>query len=98
MFPAIIQIFGLNLEPIEPGTWSMKQPCLMVDSVAATYTIPMMKTTLDALQAAGVTSRIKIMVGGAIVTQAYADRIGADGYASDAVSAVAKTKELLVLG
>lgn len=67
-------------------------------SALISTTIPMMKTTLDALQAAGVTSRIKIMVGGAIVTQAYADRIGADGYAPDAVSAVAKAKELLGLG
>ena len=67
-------------------------------SALTSTTMTMMKATIDALQAAGVTPRIKTMVGGAIVTQAYADRIGADSYAPDAVSAVAKAKELLGLG
>jgi len=67
-------------------------------SALTSTTMTMMKTTIEALQAAGVTPRIKTMVGGAIVTQAYADRIGADGYAPDAPSAVTKAKELLGLG
>jgi len=61
-------------------------------------TIAMMQTTLEALEEAGFKGKVKTMVGGAIVTQAYADRIGADGYAPDAVAAANKAKELLGLG
>ena len=57
-----------------------------------------MRPVIEALEAAGLKDKAKTMVGGAIVTQAYADRIGADSYAPDAVSAVAKAKELLGLG
>ena len=56
-----------------------------------------MKPVIDALEAAGFKDKVKTMVGGAIVTQAYAEQIGADGYAPDAVSAVTKAKELLGL-
>ena len=58
-------------------------------------TMPNLKVTLDALEAAGLKDKIKTMVGGAIVTQSYADNIGADGYAPDAASAAQKAKELL---
>jgi len=54
-----------------------------------------MKTTIDALKEAGVRKKVKIMIGGAPVTQAYADQIGADGYAPDASSAARKAKELI---
>jgi len=47
------------------------------------------------LQAAGVRDKVKIMVGGAPLTQSYAEQIGADGYSPDASSAVRKAKELL---
>ena len=67
-------------------------------SALTSTTMLAMKITIEALEAAGLKDRIKTMVGGAIVTQAYADRIGADSYAPDAVSAVAKAKELLGLG
>jgi len=60
-------------------------------------TIPVMKSTLEALEAAGLKGEIRTMIGGAIVTQSYADKIGADGYAPDAASAVDKAKELLGL-
>lgn len=60
-------------------------------------TIPVMKSTIEALEAAGLKGQIRTMIGGAIVSQSYADKIGADGYAPDAASAVDKAKELLGL-
>lgn len=56
-------------------------------SALLTTTMPAMKTTVEAIKAAGLTS-VKIMVGGAPVTQDYANEIGADGYSPDAASAV----------
>jgi 5-methyltetrahydrofolate--homocysteine methyltransferase len=64
-------------------------------SALLTTTMPGMKTTIDALKEAGVRGKVKVMIGGAPVTQAYADQIGADGYAPDASSAARKAKELL---
>lgn len=64
-------------------------------SALLTTTMPAMKTTIDAIEAAGVRDTVKIMVGGAPLTQAYADEIGADGYAADAASAVDTTNELI---
>jgi len=62
-----------------------------------TTTLSFMKTTIEALDAAGLRSRVKVMIGGAVVTQDYADRIGADAYAANAAEAVNKAKELLGL-
>ena len=62
-------------------------------SALLTTTMPGMEKTLKALRDAGVSA--KIMVGGAPVTQDYADRIGADGYAADAASAVDVAKSLV---
>ncbi|HUW20703.1 MAG TPA: corrinoid protein [Sedimentisphaerales bacterium] len=62
-------------------------------SALLTTTMPAMEKTLKAMREAGVTARI--LVGGAPVTQAYADKIGADGYAPDAASAVDLAKSLL---
>jgi 5-methyltetrahydrofolate--homocysteine methyltransferase len=64
-------------------------------SALLTTTMPSMKTTIDALVEAGLRDKVKVMIGGAPVTQAYADQIGADGYAPDASSAARKAKELL---
>jgi len=64
-------------------------------SALLTTTMPSMKDTIDALTEAGVRDRIKVIIGGAPVTQNYADEIGADGYAPDAASAVDKVAELL---
>ena len=58
-----------------------------------TTTMPALDKTLKAMRAAGITA--KIMIGGAPVTQGYADKIGADGYAPDAASAVDVAKSLL---
>src|SRR2546427_6095086 len=58
-------------------------------------TMPAMKRTIDALSKAGLRERVKVMIGGAPVSQAYADEIGADGYARDSTIAVVRAKELL---
>ena len=64
-------------------------------SALLTTTMPGMKTTIDALVEAGVRGDVKVLIGGAPVTQAYADQIGADGYAPDASSAARLASELL---
>ena len=64
-------------------------------SAMLTTTMPNMKVTIDALKTAGVRDKVKVMVGGAPLTQAYASQIGADGYSQDAGAAVRKAKELL---
>jgi 5-methyltetrahydrofolate--homocysteine methyltransferase len=64
-------------------------------SALLTTTMPSMKTTIDALVEAGVRDQVKVLIGGAPVTQAYADQIGADGYAADASSAATKAEDLL---
>ncbi|MDY0219923.1 MAG: corrinoid protein [Desulfobacterium sp.] len=56
-------------------------------SALLTTTMPMMKRTVDAIRESGLRDKVKIMVGGAPVTQTFADEIGADGYAPDAGSA-----------
>ena len=63
-------------------------PDVVALSALLTTTMPSMKDTIDALSAAGVRDQVKVIIGGAPVTQAYADEIGADGYAPDAASAV----------
>ena len=64
-------------------------------SALLTTTMPSMKTVVEAINAAGLKGKIKTMIGGAPVTQRYADEIGADGYAPDAASAVDTAKQLL---
>jgi corrinoid protein of di/trimethylamine methyltransferase len=64
-------------------------------SALLTVTMPSMKTTIDALQAAGLRDRVKVMVGGAPVTQRFADQIGADGFGENAVAAVALARKLM---
>jgi len=66
-------------------------------SALTSTTMLSMQPVIESLEAAGLKGQAKTMVGGAIVTQAFADRIGADGYAKDAVAAVAKAKSLLGL-
>lgn len=72
-----------------------RNPDIVAMSALLTTTMPAMKTTIDALEAAGVREQVKTMIGGAPVTQNYADEVGADGYAPDAASAVDTAKELL---
>ncbi|OFX13546.1 MAG: methyltransferase [Armatimonadetes bacterium RBG_16_58_9] len=66
-------------------------------SALLTTTMPAMKDTVDALKAENVRDKVKVIIGGAPVTQNYSDEIGADGYSPDAASAVDKARELLNL-
>ncbi len=64
-------------------------------SALLTTTMPNMKTIVEAIQQAGLRDRVRIIIGGAPVSETYARQIGADGYASDASSAVRKVRELI---
>ena len=64
-------------------------------SALLTTTMPSMQSTLEALQTAGVRQQVKVMVGGAPLTEDYALKIGADAYAGDASSAVRAARRLL---
>lgn len=64
-------------------------------SALLTMTAPMVKNTIQALTKAGLTRKVKTLVGGRAVTREFAKRIGADGYGEDAIEAVAVAKELL---
>jgi 5-methyltetrahydrofolate--homocysteine methyltransferase len=57
--------------------------------------MPNMKATIEALKVAGVRDQVKVIIGGAPVTEAYARDIGADGFAPDASRAVTMTKSLV---
>jgi 5-methyltetrahydrofolate--homocysteine methyltransferase len=64
-------------------------------SALLTTTMPGMKDTITALEQAGVREKVRVMIGGAPVTQNFANEIGADGYASDAASATDLAKQLI---
>jgi 5-methyltetrahydrofolate--homocysteine methyltransferase len=71
------------------------QPDIVGFSAFLTTTMPMFKANINALAKAGLRDQVIVMVGGAPVTQEYADVVGADGYASDASAAVVRAKELI---
>ena len=71
------------------------EPDIVAMSALLSTTMPSMPKTIDALKKAGIRAKVKIMIGGAPVTDKYAHEIKADSYASDAGSAVSKAKELL---
>jgi methylmalonyl-CoA mutase cobalamin-binding domain/chain len=70
-------------------------PDIVGFSAFLTTTMPMFKANINALEKAGLRGQVIVMVGGAPVTQEYADVVGADGYAADASAAVVKAKELI---
>lgn len=71
------------------------RPDILGFSAFLTTTMPMFKANINALRKSGLRDEVIVMVGGAPVTQEYADAVGADGYAPDASAAVARAKELL---
>jgi 5-methyltetrahydrofolate--homocysteine methyltransferase len=71
------------------------EPDIVAMSALLSTTMPAMPDTIRALKEAGVRSKVKVMIGGAPVTEDYAREIGADSYASDAGSAVVRAKLLL---
>ena len=64
-------------------------------SALLTTTMPQQQKIIEALKEAGLRDQVKIMVGGAPVTKSWAEKIGADGYAEDAIAAVALAKQLV---
>jgi 5-methyltetrahydrofolate--homocysteine methyltransferase len=68
---------------------------LIALSALLTTTMPNMKATIEALKAAGLREQVKVIVGGAPLTDTYAQQIGADGYAPDASRAVNLAKALM---
>jgi 5-methyltetrahydrofolate--homocysteine methyltransferase len=87
---------GVDVSP-EKFVFAVKEhnPKIVGMSALLTTTMIFMKDTIKALEQANLRNKVIIMVGGAPVTQSYADEIGADGYADDARSAVEKAKELI---
>ena len=71
---------------------------LLLLSALLTTTMPNQQKTIEALKAAGLRDSVKVMIGGAPTTRAWADEIGADGYAEDAIEAVATAKTILGVG
>jgi methylmalonyl-CoA mutase cobalamin-binding domain/chain len=71
------------------------QPDIVGFSAFLTTTMPMFKANINALEKAGIRDDVIVMVGGAPVTQEYADKVGADGYAADASAAVRLAKDLI---
>lgn len=85
---------GVNVSPESfIATVHEKQATIIAMSALLTTTMPAMKTTIEALKRAGVRDKVKILIGGAPITQKYADEIGADGYSENAVGAVALAKK-----
>lgn len=86
---------GVDVPPEAFLAAVQKRPVQIVGlSALLTTTMPAMKTTIEAFRAAGLRDQVKIMVGGAPVTQRYADSIGADGYGESAAASVELARRL----
>ena len=87
---------GVNVAP-ETFVEKVKEhkPDIVGFSAFLTTTMPMFKANINALEKAGIRDDVIVMVGGAPVTQEYADAVGADGYAADASTAVRLAKDLI---
>jgi len=85
---------GVNVPPERfIASIQEKNANIIAMSALLTTTMPAMKTTIEALKKAGVREKVKVLIGGAPITQKYADEIGADGYSENAVGAVALAKK-----
>ena len=86
---------GVNVDPAKfVAAVKEKNARIVALSALLTTTMPAMKITIDALKQAGVRGQVKVMIGGAPVSEAYAKEIGADGYSKNAAGAVAAAREL----
>lgn len=92
------EVFDLGVD-VKPAAFieaiNTHQPAVVGMSALLTTTMDAMRTTIVAFDEAGVRNRVKIMVGGAPVTEEFADAIGADGYAADAGGAVPLARSFL---
>ena len=86
---------GENVSPATFVQAAQDGAGIIAMSALLTTTMPMMATTIQALKAAGLRDKVKVMIGGAPITQEYADQIGADGYSTDAASAAELAKRLI---
>lgn len=93
---------GFDIVDLGTNTWPNKFVTAAHDgaqviamSALLTTTMPAIKETIEALTEAGLRDHVKILIGGAPITQVYADEIGADGYAPDAAIAVRVAKQLI---
>jgi 5-methyltetrahydrofolate--homocysteine methyltransferase len=87
---------GTDVDPAKFVAVVQEQsPDIIALSALLTTTMPMMEKTISALQAAGVRQKVKVIIGGAPVNQAFSDQIGADGYSPDASRAASLAQSLL---
>jgi len=87
---------GVDVEPEQFCEYVKEhEPDIIGLSALLTTTIPGLKDTMVALETAGLRQKVKVMVGGALVTKDYAEEIGADGYADNAAEAVGLAEQLL---
>ena len=91
-----IEDFGIDV-PVEKFVEAVRKtkPDILAMSSLLTTSMNSMRDTINALKDSGVRDKVKVMIGGAPVTEDFAASIGADGYAKDAAMAVDKAKELL---
>jgi 5-methyltetrahydrofolate--homocysteine methyltransferase len=87
--------FGIDVAPEKFVAAAKEGAQVIAMSSLLTTSMPSMKVTIEMLQKEGLRNRVRTIVGGAPVTQKFADDINADGYADDAASAVDTVKELL---
>ena len=89
---------GVNVAPEKFVSATLEHKAQIVGlSALLTTTMPSMRLTIEAFRNAGIRDRVKILVGGAPVTQRFADEIGADGYGENAPAAVAMARSCLGL-
>jgi 5-methyltetrahydrofolate--homocysteine methyltransferase len=87
---------GVNVAPeVFIEAINEHKPDIVGFSAFLTTTMPMFKANINALEKAGIRDNVIVMVGGAPVTQEYADKVGADAYAPDASTAVRMAKDLI---
>ena len=87
---------GVNVSPDQfVAAVREKNAQIVAMSALLTTTMPSMKTTIEALRTAGVRQQVKVIIGGAPITQRYADEIGADGFSENAPGAVTLARQCL---
>lgn len=87
---------GVNVSPDQfVAAVREKNAKIVAMSALLTTTMPSMKTTIEALRTAGVRQQVKVIIGGAPITQRYADEIGADGFSENAPGAVSLARRCL---